>query len=552
MITRDQAFHADVFHIEHAGLPCTVWHRAGVSYEMPEDGFFVPVFRNDDPGNWGRTSETWWHHITRATAGDFHAADDCPEVRKQGDDRPPASDRSELQPMLSVAGYDADGYDANGYDANGYDSDGYDSDGYDSDGYDANGYDSDGNPQPGSLDASDLDLAELWAAFRPGRWNTSLRQADFRQHLRELVSDPDSICELSFCYSCDSPAWDDDTFTTGDAVSVCESCWDDLPFCDSCDERFQREDLNEMLSGSDVCDSCRDSYYTWCDHCDGYYNDSDSYEHEHEGGGCCESPQTRFAVRNDGEEPLANDTRATITLPAGTISAEGLKAIRDYLRDQGHYDVSYDVAEIGDQWQTRQGNFSKRLSRYAYQTYQAKLTPDVLSQVGCIARDHSNAVDVSIEVTRDLNMPASEFYHEDSCWWGSYYESRCALKTNGGIGLRSFDSSGGVSGRAWIMPLRKTENGKLAATFETMTPDAFVVFNGYGDLSGYAPARIAAHMAGWTYRKIDFYASPMYINAGGYLIAPEDIAEQYTDGELYLHISQHSNLFETEKELVNA
>lgn len=559
MIAYDQAFSASEFHVPHAGLPCTVWHRAGLTHAMHDDasmpgwltddcgGFFVPIERDGDDGR-------HWHHITGASAADFHVADECPHVLRMKDDRPPAgqvlslSDRSE-------DGYDIWGFDASGYDRNGYDSGGYDRNGYDADGYDDSGYDADGDPRPGNMDASDLDLADLWSGFPSNRWG-SARKTDFRHHLRSLVRDPDEIDELMFCGNCDEPAWDEDLLQAqGGSISICESCWDDWTSCNSCDERYPAGDLTEALSGADICAGCRSSYYSYCTECDGYYHDDDTPDHDHDssGTGCCESPQQEFAVRNDGDEPLANDTRIAVTLPAGTISAEGLTAISRYLRDQGHFDVSYDLGELGDEWQTRGGNFAKRLSRLAYQRYQAKITPDVLSQVGCIARDHSNAVSVTVEVSRDLNASAASWYYEDSCYWGSYYESRCALKTNGGLGLRSF-SHGCVSGRAWVLPLRLDEAGKLVPTFNTLTPDAFVVFNGYGDLAGYAAPRIVAHMAGWTYRKVSFSADPVYVNSGGYLVAPESIAEQYTDGSLYLSVSQHSRLFdiETARELANA
>ena len=59
-------------------------------------------------------------------------------------------------------------------------------------------------------------------------------------------------------------------------------------------------------------------------------------------------------------------------------------------------------------------------------------------------------------------------------------------------------------------------------------------------------------MAGMTYRKIEFSASPMYVNSdSGYLIAPEEIASNYTDGGLCLAVDVHSNLFNNEKVLAN-
>jgi len=96
-----------------------------------------------------------------------------------------------------------------------------------------------------------------------------------------------------------------------------------------------------------------------------------------------------------------------------------------------------------------------------------------------------------------------------------------------------------------------------SVAFDTMTPDAFIVFNGYGDLSGYGPARIMAHMAGMTYRKVAFTCTPMYVNGEqGYLVAPEALAEKYTDGRLSLTVPQHADLYDTEinasKELTNA
>jgi hypothetical protein len=547
MITYDQAYSADEFHISHAGLPCTVWHRSGVSYSMSGGGFYVPVYRNED-GTLRRDSESQWHHITGASAGDFHTADECPRALRMSDNRPPA------EPVLSLSGRSEDGRDEWGFDASGYDANGYDADGYDADGYDANGYDADGDARPGSLDPGDLDLSDLWDAFTYSRFDTYGKKAAFREHLRSLVRDPDDIDSLEFCDSCGAPAWDEDLLQAqGGSVSICGSCWDEWATCDRCEDKYDPDDLYETLGGSDVCRDCRASYYSYCEDCDGYYPDEDSGDHEHgRGDGCCTSPQLGFAVRNDGDDPLANDTRVTITLPAGTIATEGLTAIRYYLKRQGLYDLSYGLDTLGDQWQTRNGNYVKRLSRHAYQAHQAKLTQEVMSQVGCIAREHSTAVSVAIEVTRDLNLPAYEFYHEDSCWWGSYGESRCTLKTNGGLGLRSFGDSGRVSGRAWVLPLRLDEHGKLVPTFDALTPDAFVVFNGYGDLEGYAAPRILAHMAGWTYRKISFSADPMYVNSGGYLVASEDIAAPYTDGSLYLSVRQHSNLFEIEKVLTHA
>lgn len=386
---------------------------------------------------------------------------------------------------------------------------------------------------------------------------------EFREYLRARLTDPDRADDLVICYRCDDPGDDDWFYVLGTGDSVCEYCRDNhYSACDDCDELW--EYTTSTSNGREVCEDCRSNRYSWCEDCEVYYPDDYGCGETHAQDCECESPALAFAVRNDGEPSLENDVRVTVTLPAGTISAEGISEIGRYLRDVsctfGYDDpardnmwrLSYDLEPLGDQWQAKQGNYPKRLSRLAYTKYQLKLTPEVMSKVGTIARDHSTAVDFEVEVTRELNRSPEEFAHADSCWWQSYAGSRCALKSNGGFGLRTFEGRY-VTGRAWVMPLRQTEDECLVPTFETLQPDAFVVFNGYGVLNGYTPARIVSHMAGMTYRKITFTCSPMYVNnSAGYLVAPEEIATRYTDGSLYLSTTEHSDLYFTERTLTNA
>jgi hypothetical protein len=423
-------------------------------------------------------------------------------------------------------------------------ADGFNGEGYDQNGISRDGYDREGNPK--NVDASKLNILDLWENF------DGYDRDAFTEYVREITRDLVTP-SIRFCAECHEPDWDRNMFTArGNAdTRICESCRDNnWTTCDCCDDIYPAGEICTTLGEPEVCEYCRDSNYYYCDYCEGYYDSDDGEYHNHDDySGCCDSPQLTFAIRNDGEEPLGNDKRVTVTLPAGVISAEGLMSIRNYLfrEPQDMHQLSYDLESLGDQWQTREGNFAKRLSRHAYKAYKLKLTPEIMSHVGCIASDHSKPVSVEVEVTRDLNRGPGEFYNEDSCWWGSYGESRCALKTNGGFGLRTFNSYGSVSGRAWVMPLRRNSDlSGMSPTFSTMAPDAFVVFNGYGDLNGYAAPRIMAHMAGWTYRKIAFSCDPMYVNAGGYLVAPEEIASKYTDGSLFMNVSQHSSLFDNE------
>lgn len=439
----------------------------------------------------------------------------------------------------------------------------------------------------------------------------------FLDHLRERVSDPDRVDDVELCDGCNDlhDTYFESVSSVKSGERMCEDCLDNgYSWCEKCEEYENDNHATAVPGGGRVCDDCLSKFYVQCERCEEYedrynaygvgydglactycyenctsycedcdesywYDDADDHNHS----GCeCEAPAQTFRVRNNGGGMLSNDTRAKVSLPSGVISDEGIGAIALVIRNHGASESraatdldewgnpSQEVREryqewcklartlqdaLGSEWQTKQGNYTKRLSRHAYKTYGLKVPPEVISEVGNIGRAHSRGVNFEIEVTRNLNLPAEDFYHEDSCWWQSYSSSRCALKSNGGFGLRTFATRKSrylgeyesVEGRAWVMPLRKNGSG-LVPTFETEEPDAFVVFNGYGDLEEYVPARIVAHMAGMTYRKIAFWGEPMYVNNdSGYLVAPEEIAETYTDGRLRLSLAQHANLYEQEQ-----
>lgn len=330
-----------------------------------------------------------------------------------------------------------------------------------------------------------------------------------------------------------------------------------------------------------ICADCT-RYYRFCDQCNRHYSTRNGRDHTHSRRSCCSSPEKRFTIR-DGDGALANDVRTTISLPSGEISEQGISDIQSVLRGvarttyyaewnnnddmySGHnrgvterYNLTLNgVARmpelLGSAVQTKRGNYTKRLNSLFYKDFGTKISPAVISQIGNIASDHSKGSTYHVEMTRELNKPAGEFAHNGSCWWSSYSNSRCTFKTNGGFGMRTFnrEQGSGVSGRAWVMPLKVSERFStttrvaLTPTFETLAPAAYVVFNGYGSLTGYTPARLLSQMTGMTYRKIDFSASPMYINAGGYVVAPEELAQQFTDGGLTLSLSQHATLHNTE------
>jgi len=299
--------------------------------------------------------------------------------------------------------------------------------------------------------------------------------------------------------------------------------------------------------------------YSWCEHCETY---SDGPCEECATGCDCCPAQPRFRFPANGAGTVGNDERLTVTLPKGVISAAGIAAITEAVNDslptvlacreaseRYHASTTPDVGvraafwqasdahaaaeqsvhkaieSIGHEWQGKRGNYPKRLSS-ALHKLGIKLAPATISEVGNLARQYSDdQSEFHIEFTRDLNQSADYFYHEESCWWQSYANSRCALKNWGGLAMRTFanedDDHDDPSGRVFIFPL----NEDFKPTQNAETAHAYMVFNAYGALGGYSAARIIAHLAGKTYRKVAFGLDidNGYVNSSaGYLVCDAD------------------------------
>lgn len=413
------------------------------------------------------------------------------------------------------------------------------------------------------VDFETIDLNDSWTEYQSINPKIYYDQEGWLNWLRSSITEPERADEIMWCDDCVLPLHEDDTNVIWEDGTACESCFGSYTQCQHCDEWVN--DGSAILNGSYACEGCKQNRLAYCDDCDGYYDSNNDEDHDHDDEQCdCDSPQRQFTVRNDGLPPLIQDQRTSVSLPSGVISEEGMGRISRCLWDHARslsgeerdtlnrlaYPEDLET-HVGNKWQTGKGNFTKRLSKYVYD-HNVKLPPSVISEVGNIASENSQGMDFAIEVTRDLNLSSEAFGNSGSCWWGSYGSSRCALKSNGGYALRSFDEDNDVSGRAWVLPLAREGDHGLTPTFETLAPAAFMVFNGYGDLSGYTPGRIVAHMAGLTYRKIGFLADPMYVNGeSGCLVAPEDIAAHYTDGQIRLSLAEHATLFDSEREVLS-
>lgn len=325
------------------------------------------------------------------------------------------------------------------------------------------------------------------------------------------------------CLSCNDWEWIDNSHALASGDYVCGSCVKDYTPCDGCGLYTEDHDITYVGGyrlGRSYCSDCLGDHCYYCDECDEW--DIDEHEHEPDPSLCeCESPNLSFqfpAVGTDSISTFGNDERITVTLPAGVIDEVGLKKILLFLIDSempaSISDINEALNEVGNQWQSRRGNFTRRLARELHKRGGLKMPDGVISEVGNLARRYSSESSKwSIEMTRNLNMPPEAFCHQDSCWWQSYSASRCALKNWGGLGLRAFHVEENYYddpiGRAWVQPL----NADLSPTHDTMNARAYMVYNCYGHLSGYVAARIIGHLTSMTYRGgVEFCAGDQYIN----------------------------------------
>lgn len=367
---------------------------------------------------------------------------------------------------------------------------------------------------------------------------------------------------MVWCEDCNSPVWDDESTTTAAGAVICESCRDNsYVCCEACDEYYRDYNVTYVGNSTYCDDNCLGEYCTFCDECDEYYHDDYSDDHAH--GGCeCDAPRPRFSFPANGRGTVSQNERLQVELPAGTISPEGIYEVwmavagANLRNSDGTLVSAYDVRKLVEglepEWQKKSGNFTKRLSKALYTELKVKMPAAVISGVGNIARQHTTTVSSHwVEFTRNLNGSAEEFCNEDSCWWGGYSYSRCSLKSWGGIGLRSYcsehDDTYCPRGRAWVQPL----DADMRPTHDTMGAHAYLVYNGYGNMDGYTPARIVAHLTGRTYRKVAVSLRPQYVNnSNGYLVADEATCNKVDS--ITFEADQHDTLDHTTLEVAAA
>jgi len=397
------------------------------------------------------------------------------------------------------------------------------------------------------------DLREVWDWYRSRNYKYRLQgtvRAKFEHFVEEV-----SGSAVIWCGLCEGPSYRqyDDWYETRDSHTLCQKCWDDrTTACVECGDRFVDATRLYSLGDDRYCWECR-QHYSWCDFCDVWYrNDEDDHDHDGEkdtGNSRCQAPHRDFTFPAlcSSEKLIHANSPLNIAVADGIVSEEGMWVIHELLRQSlgevvhsvygethRQHGVCCHLDEDGGfsrDWSNSEGNFTKRLAKL-YLQHGSKIPPEVLTKVGNLARQHTSTNSLyRLEVSRELNQSAEYWYHEDSCWWGSYWKSRCYLKQWGGLGLRFFGThdyrQDEVTGRAWLQPV-ESKGGYWNAS--DATTGAMVVFNVYGP-TGYEVARLVAAMTGQSYRRISFHWGDdgynTYVNDDfGFLIAPLEVCNR--------------------------
>lgn len=80
------------------------------------------------------------------------------------------------------------------------------------------------------------------------------------------------------CYSCDhcgEEMSEDDSYSTPDGESYCQSCfYEYYDYCAICDETFHRDNMN-YIEDRDICNRCLERRYDYCNNCEEYRPNDD-------------------------------------------------------------------------------------------------------------------------------------------------------------------------------------------------------------------------------------------------------------------------------------
>lgn len=108
-------------------------------------------------------------------------------------------------------------------------------------------------------------------------------------------------------------------------------------------------------------------------------------------------------------------------------------------------------------------------SKWLKQNHNYKLSADLKSKIGNYFKLPDKR-QIKVVFSMGCAGTASEYYHEDSCYWGSFASSRDLIEHNLGGAIRIYDvESGEIISRSWFLPYSGDD-----------LTNGFIMFNTYG------------------------------------------------------------------------
>ena len=276
------------------------------------------------------------------------------------------------------------------------------------------------------------------------------------------------------------------------------------------------------------------------------------------------------------------DTPYRISIPAKSVTVEGMREVRQYVGKRTGYMLPY---TFSSEWlitnkgedDGRVGTMPKRISKYLYKGYKLKISSAFMAEIGNIARTHTLKDDIYVfDITQRLTWDAGDFGDDGSCYFGGEYNhSRVGLINAEQYALRLFRPKEekveinrvfAIKSRSWVCSRRKahitysetTTNcsclycrnaisarrndlakyGNILLTEDVIEYRTYpagagygrawlveqdnnlITFNAYGEYQLMQISRILSTIMGKSYRKtiVDHYSGGLYLNGDGCVI----------------------------------